>query len=303
MEVFMMAQGVWEPIESEGPVDKQKDKMALAAIYQGISEDTLLQLGAKRTAKEAWNMLKIMNQGAEKVKEVRTQTLWREFDALGMSDSETIDDFSGKLTIIVNKLRSLGNIVEDEKVIKKLLRSTSSKFLQIVFAIEEFSDLKTKSIEEVIGSLKAHEEWLLGCGNNSAEIVLITRAEWKAREEESSFKKAQNDNGERGGRGHGRGRGRGRGRYNGDSSRGGDDESKTQKKKYDKSRIKCYYCGQMGHYAVECPSSEWEEKANLIQEEEEEEEVSLLLMETVTLNSPQKEVESLLLMLETCELW
>ncbi|KAF2284334.1 hypothetical protein GH714_020614 [Hevea brasiliensis] len=188
----------------QGPVDQRKDKMALAAIYQGIGEDTWLQLGAKKTAKEAWNMLKIKNQGAEKVKEVRTQTLWREFEALGMSDSETIDDFSGKLTIIVNKLRSLGNIVEDEKVIKKLLRSSSSKFLQIVSAIEEFSDLKTKSVEEVIGSLKAHEERLLGCGGNSAKTVLLTRAEWKAREEGSSSKKAQNDNGERGGRGRGR---------------------------------------------------------------------------------------------------
>ena len=48
MEVFMMAQGVWEPIESEGPVDKRRDKMALAAIYQGIGEDTLLQLGPRR---------------------------------------------------------------------------------------------------------------------------------------------------------------------------------------------------------------------------------------------------------------
>ncbi|KAF2290025.1 hypothetical protein GH714_042386 [Hevea brasiliensis] len=198
MEVFMMAQGVWEPIESEGLVDKRRDKMALAAIYQGIGEDTLLQLGAKKTAKEAWNTLKVMNQGAEKVKEVRAQTLWREFEALRMGDSETVEDFSGKLTIIVNKLRSLGEPVEDEKVIKKMLRSTSSKFLQIVSAIEEFSDLKTKSVEEVIGSLKAHEERLLGCGGSSAETVLLTRAEWKAREEGSTSIKAQNSNGGKG---------------------------------------------------------------------------------------------------------
>ncbi|XP_057994930.1 uncharacterized protein LOC131175248 [Hevea brasiliensis] len=203
MEVFMMAQGVWEPIESEGPVDQRKDKMALAAIYQGIGEDTLLQLGAKKTAKEAWNMLKIKNQGAEKVKEVRTQTLWREFEALGMSDSETIDDFSGKLTIIVNKLRSLGNIVEDEKVIKKLLRSSSSKFLQIVSAIEEFSDLKTKSRG----------------GNQFFSLELNGRQRGG-----SSSKKAQNDNGERGGRGRGRGR-------SDDSRRTGDDETKPREER------------------------------------------------------------------------
>lgn len=119
MEVFMMAQGVWEAIETPEIVDSRRDKMALAAIYQSISEDVLLQLGARKTAKEAWNMLKNMNLGAEKVKEVRTQTLWREFDDLKMGDSESVDEYSGKLTIIVNKLRGLGNTVEDVKVVKK----------------------------------------------------------------------------------------------------------------------------------------------------------------------------------------
>ena len=42
MEVFMMAQGVWESIESPKTVDNRKDKMALATIYQSIGEDTLL---------------------------------------------------------------------------------------------------------------------------------------------------------------------------------------------------------------------------------------------------------------------
>ena len=54
-----------------------------------------------------------MNLGAERVKEVRTQTLWLEFEVLRMGDSESIDEYSGKLTIIVNKLRGLGNTVDD----------------------------------------------------------------------------------------------------------------------------------------------------------------------------------------------
>ncbi|KAF2301069.1 hypothetical protein GH714_019859 [Hevea brasiliensis] len=282
MEVFMMAQGVWDAIESPDPIDSRRDKMALVAIYQGIGEDTLLQLGAKKTAKEAWNMLKMMNQGADKVKEVRSQTLWREFEALRMGDSENVDDFSGKLTIIVNKLRNLGNTVEEERVVKKLLRSVSSKFLQIVSAIEEFSDLTTKSVEEVIGSLKAHEERLLSCGGKSDETLLLTRAEWKAREEATKNKKASANS--RGGRSGGRGgRGRGRGRHCGESSRGGDDESKPQKKKFDKSKEK-------------------DEQANLT--ETEEVEPALLLIENCELNVSKEEIyieEPSLLMIETCE--
>ncbi|CAH9076959.1 unnamed protein product, partial [Cuscuta europaea] len=178
MEVFMVAQGVRDAIEAEGPVDNRRDKMALAAIYQGIGEDVLLQLGAKKTAKEVWNMLKNMNLGADKVKEVRTQTLWREFESLRMGESETVDDFSGKFTTIVTKLRGLGNTVEEVKVVKKLLRSTSPKFLQIASTIEEFGDLNTKTVDEIVGSLKAHEERLVGFGNNHDESVLLTKAEW-----------------------------------------------------------------------------------------------------------------------------
>ncbi|XP_022944046.1 uncharacterized protein LOC111448596 [Cucurbita moschata] len=197
MEVFMMAQGVWEAIESPETIDNRKDKMVLAAIYQSIGEDTLLQLGAKKTTKEAWIMLKNMNLGAERVKEVRTQTLWREFEVLRrIGDSESIDEYFGKLVIIVNKLRGLGNAVDDVQVVKiivnklrglgnavddvqvvkKLLRSTSTEVLQITSTIEEFIDLKTKSIDEIIGSLKENEERLQGFGEKD-ETVFFTRAE------------------------------------------------------------------------------------------------------------------------------
>lgn len=45
MKVFMQAHGVWEAIEPKDPkmvLEEKTDKLALAAIYQGIPEDVLL---------------------------------------------------------------------------------------------------------------------------------------------------------------------------------------------------------------------------------------------------------------------
>lgn len=43
------------------------DKRALAIIYQGIPEDLLLSLAEKKTSKDAWEAIKIVCLGADKV--------------------------------------------------------------------------------------------------------------------------------------------------------------------------------------------------------------------------------------------
>ena len=71
MRVFMLAQGVWDAVEprtSNTVVDPKRDMMALAAIYQGIPEDLLLSLLEKKSEKEAWDALKRMFLGADRVK-------------------------------------------------------------------------------------------------------------------------------------------------------------------------------------------------------------------------------------------
>ena len=86
-------------------------------------------MAEKKTTKEAWEALKTMFLGADRVKTARIQTLKAEFEALNMKESESVDDFTVKVNNIVSTMRALGDTMEEEYVVKKLLRAVPSKFL------------------------------------------------------------------------------------------------------------------------------------------------------------------------------
>ena len=151
MKVFMKAQGVWGAIEQKDPevtVDERTVQVALAAIYQGLPEDILLTIAEKETAKEAWEAIKTMCVGAERVQEAKVQTLKGEFESLTMKDTENIDDFCMKLCRIVTNIRVLGETMDELCVVRKILRAVPEKFLQIASNIEQFGDMKVMRADE-----------------------------------------------------------------------------------------------------------------------------------------------------------
>lgn len=115
----------------------------------------MLSIAEKRTAKDAWNAIKTVSLGADKVKAARAQTLKGEFESLKMKETEQLDDFYMKLNNLVTNIRALGEKMEEAYVVKKLLRAVPSKFLQIASAIEQFGNLEEMSLEEVIGSIQS----------------------------------------------------------------------------------------------------------------------------------------------------
>lgn len=123
----MQAQEVWETIEPknpQNPVVVKRDKMEMAAIYQAIPEEALLTIEEKQTAKEAWEILKTMYLGADRVKTAKVQTLKDEFEMMNMSESQTMDDFSAKLGGVVSNIRALGETVQESYIVKKNVTST-----------------------------------------------------------------------------------------------------------------------------------------------------------------------------------
>ncbi|XP_074374735.1 uncharacterized protein LOC141715153 [Apium graveolens] len=137
---------------------RKKDKKALYTIIQGVDESTFEKISNAKMVKDAWEILQKSFQGVEKVKKVRLQVLRGEFENLKMKSSENIGEFVTRLKTVTNEMKRNGESLDDVRVIEKLLRSLTRKFDYVVTSIEESKDLSTISIDELVGSLQAHEQ-------------------------------------------------------------------------------------------------------------------------------------------------
>ncbi|KAL4574699.1 hypothetical protein LXL04_021535 [Taraxacum kok-saghyz] len=242
---IMDAYGLWETVEprnlGEEP-DLKKKKQALAFLFQAIPEEMVLQMSDYTDPKRVWEGLKTRYLGVDR----------RELESLRMKEGETVDDFAAKLSGLASKARSLGHEPEEVDLVKRLLDSMPKSFLQIVASIEQCFELDTMLFDEAVGRLKAYEERIKG----SEKVEDIHGGLYLSREEKSDGCMHCGSGGShRDGFGRGRGRGRGSGRSQ-------DGKERVR----DKSHVKCYKCGEFGHYNNECPK--WENEANLITEEE-----------------------------------
>ena len=217
-----------------------------------------MSIAKRKTAKEAWDSLKVMCVGADRVQKAKVQTLKTEFENLNMKETDHIDDFCMKLYGVVTNIRVLGEKMEESNVVKKLLRAVPSRYLQIASTIEQFGDLEEMTVEEVMGRLKAHDERLRGQADSSGGQLLLTQEEWQKRSYKGGYDKHRSGGGNRG-----KGKSFIRSHSTDKGKQGqAEDASRGAGSGRDRSKLKCYNCGIYGHYASECRKPRKEKEKN-----------------------------------------
>ena len=74
-----------------------------------------------------------------------------------MSNDESFDEFYAKLNNIVNSAYNLGEIYDQSKIVRKILRSLTKDFRPKVTAITESKDVDSIPVDELVGSLQSYE--------------------------------------------------------------------------------------------------------------------------------------------------
>ncbi|XP_076955090.1 uncharacterized protein LOC143629802 [Bidens hawaiensis] len=150
----------------------------------------------------------------------------------------------------------------------------------------EFASLQMKEGESIdefaaIGRLKAFEErTLLKHKQSSATVkednMLLTYADWHARKKESDSRRNWGKNDKIS-------KNESRKKNDSDRPRG---QKVGGRKKVDKSKVKCFKCDELGHYASDCHEKTKKEEANLSKANEHDEGPTLFMIQ----NENQKEL-------------
>jgi hypothetical protein len=248
MRTYIMALGVdvWDVVETgyTKPVvlASKDDKLeysfnakAMNVILSRLAEAEFVKVMQLDYAKEMWDKLISSYEGNENVKDAKLQTYRLKFEQLKMNEDETVNKLFLRVEELVNSMKGLGENIEDAFLVLKILRSLPNRFNPKVSATKELNDLKTLSIDQIIGTLTAYE-------------MRISKDKPTSRE--ASFKEDKNEDSE-------------------------PDEieekivrrlKKGSGKYQGKFPFKCFNCGNIGHFASKGPhkkkdyNSEGEEK-------------------------------------------
>jgi len=114
---------------------KLKDLKVKNFLFQSIDREILETILNKSTSKAIWDSMRQTCKGSTRVKRAQLQTLRREFELLIVKDGRKWIIFS-RTMIVVSKMKSNGEVLEQSTMMSKILRSLTLKFNYVVWTWE-----------------------------------------------------------------------------------------------------------------------------------------------------------------------
>jgi hypothetical protein len=235
MRTYLMALGadVWDVVETgytkpvvlatkDAKLEFSFNAKGMNVILNGLVGDEFVKVMHIDTAKAMWDKLINNDEGNEKVKGAKLQTYRLKFEQLKMNEDETISKYFLRVEELVNAMKGLGETCDDSFLVQKILRSLPDKFNPKVSAIEELNDLKTLSIDQLLGTLTSYEMTINKDKSSTREAYFKVdkNADSEFDDIEAKFVRRLK---------------KGSGKYQG------------------KFPFKCFNCGKIGHFSSKCP--------------------------------------------------
>ena len=89
---------------------------------------------------------------------MKMMNLIREFEMKKMKESDAVKDYGAQLLSIADKVRLVGKLFSNEKIVQKILVTLLEKYEVTISSLENSKDLSTISLTELLHSLEAAEQ-------------------------------------------------------------------------------------------------------------------------------------------------
>jgi hypothetical protein len=234
MRTYIMALGadVWDVVETgyvkpivlaskDDTLEFSFNVKSMNVILSGLAEIEFVNVMHLESSKEMWDKLIIIYEDNENVKDANLQTYILQFEQLKMKEDETIGKYFLRVEEQVNAMMGLGEKIEYVSLVQKILKSLSDMFNPKVSSIEELNDLKSLSINQLLGTLTAYEMRIGKDKPTSREALFIVDKNEDSEPDEIEEKIMRRIK-------------KGSGKYQG------------------KLPFKCFNCGNIGHFSSKC---------------------------------------------------
>jgi hypothetical protein len=178
MRIIMRTLGCWSAVNGKGDFDQAKDEDAFTALSQSLPNAMVMAIAEYETAQEAWEAIRQMRVGEDRVKKAHVKQLKCQLDR--MDDGETVAAFGQRLTTLAAEIRTLGEKVDDDYMIECLFNGVPDRFSDVINTIEQWGDLSVMPVAEAVGRLVAYESGQRTRRRSNSgkdeELMLVTRA-------------------------------------------------------------------------------------------------------------------------------
>ncbi|CAN6726057.1 unnamed protein product [Malus baccata var. baccata] len=238
--------------------NQMEDARALGIIQGAVSDTIFPRIANEKTAKGAWEVLQQEYKGDTKVRKVKLQSLRRDFEYTRMKENELLKDYFTRLFDVVNKMKTYGEELPNERIVQKLLISLTKPYDSIVSVIEEIKN----NVQDVMASLRAFDQRLERHADSAPEKAFqsLNKPQWKGKNKKWEGKGYHNS------------------RPNQGSNINTGPRTKQQCKHCDKFHLgecwfknkpRCHKCNRFGHIMNDCRSKNVQQVncANQVEEE------------------------------------
>ncbi|KAK9000703.1 hypothetical protein V6N11_081192 [Hibiscus sabdariffa] len=130
---------------------------AMHILFCALGPDEYAKMSSCSSVKEIWDKLEVTHEGTSEVKETKIGLLNLSYENFKMEPDEDIKKMFYRFSVIVNGLKGYGEIISEDKLVRKLIYSLPESWDSKKTAIIEANNLKTLKLDELMGSLLTHE--------------------------------------------------------------------------------------------------------------------------------------------------